>query len=196
MFPLWLKLAWTLVVAVVAAVYWRRYGPGNYLWFSDVALLGSVPALWLESAPLASTLAVFALALELFWVVVFGLRLVARVRLTGLVDYMFDERPLWLRVLSLFHVPLPILLLWLLARLGYDPAGLPAAVVLAWIVLAASYALTDPQKNVNWVFGWMGRERGPRWPPLAWLGLLMLAIPVLVLLPTHLALRAIFDAPG
>jgi hypothetical protein len=46
-------------------------------------------------------------------------------RLTGLAAYMFDRRmPLHLRSLSLFHVALPPLLLWLLRRLGYDRRAL------------------------------------------------------------------------
>jgi hypothetical protein len=41
-------------VSVVVPTYWRQYGPGNFLWFSDVALLASVPALWFESPLIAS----------------------------------------------------------------------------------------------------------------------------------------------
>ena len=65
--PLWIKLAHTAFVAVLVPVYASRYGFGNFLWFSDVALLGSVAALWLEDALLASTLAVAVLGPELAW---------------------------------------------------------------------------------------------------------------------------------
>jgi hypothetical protein len=29
-----------LLVAIILPVYLKRYGPGNFLWFSDIALLG------------------------------------------------------------------------------------------------------------------------------------------------------------
>ena len=57
MIPLWLKITYTLFVSSVVPVYWRRYGPANFLWFSDIALLVTVPALWLESPLLASMMA-------------------------------------------------------------------------------------------------------------------------------------------
>lgn len=38
MIPIWLKLAYTLFVCALVPIYWRQYGPANFLWFSDVAL--------------------------------------------------------------------------------------------------------------------------------------------------------------
>jgi hypothetical protein len=48
--PLWAQLADIAFVAVVVPVYAVRYGPGNFLWFSDVALIGSVAALSCSTA--------------------------------------------------------------------------------------------------------------------------------------------------
>src|SRR5206468_6990150 len=56
--PFWLKVAHTLFVCILVPVYWRSYGPANFLWFSDIALLVTLPALWLEDCFLASTQAV------------------------------------------------------------------------------------------------------------------------------------------
>ena len=50
MIPLSLKLIYTLFVCALVPIYWRKYGPANFLWFSDIALLVLVPALWLENA--------------------------------------------------------------------------------------------------------------------------------------------------
>jgi hypothetical protein len=58
------KVAQTAFVGALIPTYWRHYGPANFLWFSDVALLASVPALWLESPMLASTQAVNVLVPE------------------------------------------------------------------------------------------------------------------------------------
>ena len=53
-----LKLTYSIFVAWVIPIYWKQYGPANYLWFSDVALILLVPALWLESKLFFSALAV------------------------------------------------------------------------------------------------------------------------------------------
>jgi hypothetical protein len=198
--PLWLKIAYTAMVAVIVVVYWIKYGPGNFLWFSDVALLVAVPALWLESSVLASAMAVGVLVPELFWNVAYFTRLLAGRRLSGLTDYMFDPSlPRYLRALSLFHVVLPVLLLWMVGTLGYAPAALLVQIAVAWIVLPLCYALTDPKENVNWVFGWGGAGEKTRLPPLRYLAILMVALPVLLYVPTHFVLRMLFpatDGPG
>jgi len=70
---------------------------------------------------------------ELLWNITVFTRLLTGVRVSGLADYMFDTRiPKWIRALSLFHVVLPVLMLWMLHRLGYDPRALPAQTALAW----------------------------------------------------------------
>jgi hypothetical protein len=191
MIPLWLKLAYTGFVAITVPVYAAKYGFRNFLWFSDIGLLLTVPALWLESSLLASMMAIGLLLPEVFWNASYFWRLLTGRRLAGLTDYMFDQRkPQYLRALSLFHVFLPLLLLWLVSRLGYDPRALAAQTVLAWIVLPASYWLTDPRENVNWVFG-PSNEPQNRMPPLLYLALLMAGFPVLIYFPAHLLFRAL-----
>jgi len=37
--PLGLKVVYTLFVCALVPIYWREYGPANFLWFSDIALL-------------------------------------------------------------------------------------------------------------------------------------------------------------
>ncbi|WP_461481239.1 hypothetical protein [Porticoccus sp.] len=187
-----MKLIYTAYVAITVAVYATKYGPGNFLWFSDIALIATVPALWLESQLLASMMAVGILLPELVWNVCFLARLLTGRRLTGLTDYMFDSnKPRYLRALSLFHVFLPVLLLWLVARLGYLPTAWIAQTALAWVVLPLTYVLTDPEKDVNWVYGPSGKPQG-RLPRLLYLGLVMIAFPVLVYWPTHRILEWLF----
>lgn len=188
MIPLWLKLAYTALTAWILAVYWVRYGWRNYLWFSDVALIGLVPALWLESAFLASMMSVGVLLPELLWNVSFFVQLLTGRRVSGLTDYMFErDRALYLRALSLFHVVLPAVLLYLLLRLGYEPAAFPAMVLLGWAVLLASYHLTEPDKNINWVRQ-LGATPQRRLSAPLYLAAVMIAYPLLVFLPAHLIL--------
>src|SRR5579862_466165 len=96
--PIWIKATYTLFVAVLIPVYWRKYGPANFLWFSDVALFATALALWLESSLLASMMAVAILLPELGWTIGFFGRLIFGVDVVGLAGYMFDQkRPLYLR---------------------------------------------------------------------------------------------------
>ena len=191
--PLWLKLAYTAYAAVIVVVYAKKYPLWNFLWFSDIALIVTVPALWLENSLLASMMLISILLPELFWNLGFFGRLLTGKRLGGLTDYMFDStKPLYLRGLSLFHVFLPLVLLWMVARLGYDPRALVAQTALACIVLPLCYFIADPKRdNVNGVFGWNSTPQ-TRMHPLAWLGLAMLVFPVLIYLPTHFLLAAAF----
>jgi len=62
--PLALKIIFTLFVCALVPIYWRQYGLANFLWFSDIAVLALVPALWLESALLASMLAISVVFFE------------------------------------------------------------------------------------------------------------------------------------
>ena len=191
--PLWIKLSYTAFVAATVAIYVRKYPLWNFLWFSDIALLATVPALWLENSLLASMMLVGVLLPEAVWNGAFFVRLFTGVRLFGLTDYMFDpSKPRYLRAISLFHVVLPLLLLWMVARLGYDARALAAQTALAWVVLPLTYWLADPKvENVNWVFGWRARQQTSM-PPLAYFGLMMIAFPLLIYLPTHLMLLQLF----
>lgn len=190
--PLWLKVAVTLFVCVLVPVYWDQYGPGNFLWFSDIALLLTVPALWLESALLASMSSLAVMVLEVLWIVDFFVKLIAGISVTGLSKYMFDSKiSLPVRALSLFHIALPLILFWMVHRLGYDSRALGAQTLLSWIVLPMSYLLTERSENVNWVYGL--RSQPQRWMPAPlYVALLMALFPLVIYLPTHFLMRVLF----
>src|SRR5687767_13349335 len=90
--PLWIKVLYTLYLCVLVPVYWIKHGPTNFLWFSDIALLVTAVALWLESSLLASTMALAVALPELLWNAGFFARLIFGVNVGGLSTYMFDAR--------------------------------------------------------------------------------------------------------
>lgn len=192
--PNGLKIAYSAYVAVLVPSYWIQYGPQNFLWACDIALLVTVMALWRESALAISAMAVAVLLPELAWNTDFLSRLATGRDVFGLdaTGYMFDPAiPLFMRALSLFHVFLPILLVWTVHRLGYDRRALPTASLLAWIVLPVSYFFTEPERNLNWVFGLV--EVPQTWlPGPVYLAGLMVLVPVVLYLPAHLLLRRMF----
>jgi hypothetical protein len=194
MIPLWLKIGYTAIVAVILPIYWLRHGPKNFLWFSDIALILLVPALWLESALLFGMMAVGVLLPEAVWTISYLGGLLFRRPVTGLAGYMFDPAlPRWLRGLSLFHLILPPLLIWGVWRLGYDSRALALQTLLAWTVLPVTWLVTDPAKNINWVFG-PGERPQRRIDGRLYLGFVMLFFPVCVYLPTHWLLSWLFTA--
>jgi hypothetical protein len=189
MIPLWLKLVDTAFVAILVVIYAKKWGWANFLWFSDIALIGSVPALWLESGFVASMMALAVLLADGLWNVSYFVQLASGKRFIGLSDYMFDKsKSRWLSSLSLFHIWLPALLLWMVWRLGYDPQALIAMTALCWVVLLVCFFFTDPDENINWAFGFAGRRQSHR-PAWQHLLLTMIAFPLLAYLPTHLLLR-------
>ena len=190
--PLWSKIVYTLFLSVLVPVYWIHWGPKNFLWFSDIALLTTGVALWMESSLLASMMTLAIALPELAWNADFFSRLLTGRHILGLSSYMFDSRrPLFLRALSLFHVVLPIVLVWMVYRLGYDRRAWVFQTVVALIVLPVTYWLTDAAENVNWVRG--PGDKAQTWMrPWAYLALMMISFPLVLYLPVDLLLRTLF----
>lgn len=189
--PLWLQLLAGLVAAIIVAVYARHYPLSNFLWFSNIGMLGTVLALWMESSLLASMMAVGGLLPALAWNLSFFWQLISGRGLAGLTNYMFDPGlPRYLRALSLYHVFMPLLLVWLVLRLGYDPWALPAQTLLMWAVLVLTWWVR-PVDNVNFVRG-PARQAQTGLHPLLYLGMVMLATPLLLCVPMHFLLLALF----
>jgi hypothetical protein len=187
-----IKLAYTLFLLVLVPVYLAHYGPRNFLWFSDIALLGAGAALWLEWPLLASMMMLAVLLPELAWNLDFFGRLLTGRLMFGMSAYMFEQsRPRYLRALSLFHVPLPAGLVWLVLRLGYDRRAWLAQSLLALVVLPVTYWLTDPEENVNWVRG-LGRPQSTL-PSGLYLALLIVAFSLVLYLPPHLLFAHFFS---
>jgi hypothetical protein len=203
-FPLWLKLAHTAFLCVLVPFYWRTYGPVNFLYFCDLALFLTLAALWLDSPLLASMPALLILLPQALWLADFLCGLLGFFPV-GVTRYMFDPGiPLFARGLSLFHGWLPLLLVWMLWRAGYDRRALLPQVALTWAVLLACLLFRprppapadnpNAAVNVNYVFAFPWDESKPQevMPPAAWVGLLGAFYTLAILLPTHVLLGRLF----
>lgn len=189
--PLWLKLVWSVWVAVWAPLYWLQYGAQNFLFFCDLGNVLVLAALWLESPLIFSAEASGLLVFQLLYTIdLLGTWILKR-HLIGGTEFMFDPNvPLPIRLLSLFHVAMPPLLLWGLWRLGYDARGWKCQTLLTWIVLPINY-FWRPQFDINWARGLYFRPQhfAPGWAYLVFYSLL---VPLLVYWPTHRVLLKIF----
>ncbi len=194
--PLPVKLLYTLFVFIVVPTYWHAYGPTTFLWVSDLALLLGLVALWLENRLLASMQAVSALIVELGWSIEYLLQLTTGVKVTGMAEYMFNSgQSSFVSALSLFHIPLPFFLLWLVYRLGYDSRAWIAQTIFSWMVLLVCFFFTKPSDNINWAFGLKGEPQHAIAPAL-YLAIFMLLVPVCLFLPVHLLLKAFMSKGG
>ncbi len=201
--PLWLKIAYTAFMAVLIPVYWINYGPTNFLYFCDVALMLVLLGIWRESPLLISMAAVGILAPQMIWVVDFVAGLFG-VQLTGMTTYMFNsERSLFLRGLSLFHGWLPFLLIFLVWKVGYHSKSIKYYTAIAWGLIILSFiAFPGPQAdaasiptpvNINYVHGLSDTEAQSWMSPMAWLFTLMGGLFTVFYLPTHLLLKRLFS---
>ena len=190
-YPLWVTGPCAIFVAVLVPIYWHHHGPANFLWFSDIALFAVLITLWTGDRLLPSMMAVGVLPFEILWMVDFA----TAGQLMGITGYMFDPAlPLFLRALSLFHVAIPPLLIWMLVRQGYDRRAVWAQTLLAWVVLPASWLLASPQDNINGVYGPFD-EPQTLLPPLVYLAGYMAILPLAVHLPMHALLRRLLPGP-
>lgn len=156
----WAALAW---LAVWVPAYWAFYGPTVFLNLCDIAVILTCLGLWRGSPLLLSTQALSSLVIDGAWILDLGWRAATGRHLVGGTEYMWDPGyPPWLRALSLFHVLLPVTLLYALRRVGYDRRALYAQSALAAVVLVASRAL-GPETNANFAFTdpFFGRAWGP-----------------------------------
>jgi hypothetical protein len=203
---MWVKVSYTAFMCVLVPFYLYAYGPTNFLYFCDAALLLTLAAVWLEIPLLASMAAVGILLPQMLWMIDFLVALCGG-RLTGMTAYMFnDSIPLVARGISLFHGWLPFLLLWIVNRYGYDRRAFSAWTALAWVLMLVSYFLLPPPPapednvnlpvNVNYVFG-PSNDQAQTWlSPGLYMALLMIGYPVLFFLPAHLILLKLFGRRG
>jgi len=187
----WLKIFFTLLVIVIVPVYWKYWGPKNFLWFSDIALFGITLGLWIESPLLISMIAAMVFWAELAWNLDLIIRLVFGVDVFGLTGYMFkDDHPLYIRLLSLFHVPLFGAIIYLLNYWGYNTEAFLYQIPITWLILIATY-LAKPEENINWVYGWGEDPQKKFSPTVYFIGLLVL-YPLIIMLSAHYFLKWIF----
>jgi len=164
-------------------LYWRQYGAQNFLFFCDLGNLFIAVGLWLESPLLFSWQASGLLLFQTLFTFDLAGALVSGRHLIGGTEFMVDPQiPLPIRLLSLFHVVTPPLLLWMIYLLGYDRRGWKYQALTAWIVVPINY-WWRPEYDVNWARGPFHEQHAM--PGLLYLLGYLILIPALVYYPTH-----------
>jgi hypothetical protein len=186
--PLWLKVAWSVWVAVWVPVYWKQYGTQNFLYFCDLGNLFVLAGLWLESRLIFSWQAAGLLLFQTLFIIDLAGALATGRHLIGGTEYLFDPNlSLFVRGLSLFHVAMPALLLWAIRQLGYDGRGWQYQTLETWVVVPLNY-FWRPQCDVNWARGLFLRQQHTV-PGLVYLAAYLVLVPLAVYWPTHKLLQ-------
>ena len=190
-FPSWARWCALLWLLIWIPAYWHTWGAANFLHLCDIAVILVCVGLWSNSRLLLSSQATGSLLVDLTWMLDAGWHVVRGKGLLGGADYLFDPtHPLWVRLLTLFHIGMPVVLVWALARCGYDRRGWPLQSAIAVIAFVAA-RFTTPATNINYAFAdpFLHRSWGPAPVHLLISWLFMVLV---VYLPTHLALKAFF----
>jgi hypothetical protein len=182
-------------VVVWLPAYFRVWGWANLLHLCDIAVILTFVGIWWANPLLVSSQAVSSAAAGFFWILDVGWRLTTGRFLVGGTDYMWDARyPLWVRLLSTFHVGLPLVLLWTLRKVGYDRRALGLQAAIAAVLLIISRFLSA-ELNMNYAYRDPVFHRA--WGPApAHLAMIFIPLIALIYWPTHLLLRWLFHAPG
>jgi hypothetical protein len=189
--PLWLKIGWTIWLAIWVPVYWRQYGTQNFLYFCDIGNVLIGIGLWLESPIIFSWVGSGLLVFQSLYTIDLAGAVLTGKHLIGGTEYMFDPHlPLAVRLLSLFHIATPPLLVWAIWRLGYDRRGWKLQTLTTWIVVTINF-FWRPGQDVNWARGPFFREQHavPGW---AYLIAYLVIVPLAIYLPTHLLLDRLY----
>jgi hypothetical protein len=155
------RLQWLAAAALAVYVpsYAVAYGLANFLVLCNLAVLLAGVGMWTCSRLILSSQAVAILLVGSAWTVdLLSRLLVGRHLLGGGTAYMWEPQwPLFTRLLSLYHVVLPPLLVLVLRRVGYDRRGywLQSAIAVAGVSLGRLFgpAVNLNQSYVEPVFG-------------------------------------------
>lgn len=192
MWARWGSLVW---LAFWVPVYWHYWGPHNFVYLCDIAVILGCIGIWTNNALLISSQAVSSLLVDAMWAVDAGWRSAFGQHIFGGTEYLFDpHHALWLRLLSLYHVAIPVVLLWALHRAGYDRRGwmLQAGIVAAAFVGAR---FTPAWQNINFAFRLPVVDK-PFGPAPLHVAVSVAFMIFVVYWPTHWALRKIFPPPA
>lgn len=200
--PASVRWGFTAFMFVLVPYYWIEYGPTNFVYFCDIALFLTLAAVWTEKRIYASIAAVGITLPQLIWQLDF-LGTMFDFPLAGITGYMFnDQYSLFARGLSFFHFWLPMLLLYLVHRLGYDRRAFWGWTLISWAAMLVAYFLlpapgdvlsfpTQP-RNVNYVYG-LSPDSPQTWmSSTTWLAILLAGLPLIVYLPTHMMLKRLY----
>lgn len=181
-------VVFSMFFVVWVVVYGVVFGASIFLWLCCLCNILLLWVVWSKENRLLSVVAVLMLGVQ----GCYGIDFIGHLTLGrgpwGVTDYVFDERrALGVRLLSMYHLAVPVLLLWLLSKRGYwTGAWLPAVTLFGGVFFASLlWVVGHPEPlaredQINFVLGLSGES------PWA----VALGFPLVFVIPTSLVLSA------
>jgi len=170
-------------------------GPQNFWWLCNLAQFILLYSVWTGNRLLISSQAGTVVVVGLAWTTDLGGALVTGSSPFGITAYMFDEElSIALRATSGYHVWLPVFVLWLCRRRGYDGRGLWLQCAIGTGAIVGGWIFGDPVRNLNYTVAPFGIEQV--WLPQAvYIPLLCLGTAALLYLPGHFIVKTTVGGP-
>jgi hypothetical protein len=165
--PAWARWSALIWLAIWVPTYLYYWGSSSFLFLCDLAVLLACVGIWTSNALLISSQALSSLVVDTAWTADVAWKMLFGRHLIGGTEYFFDPLyPLVVRLMSLFHIVLPIALL-------------------------LSLRFANPHKNINFAFTdpFFGRSWGPAPVHLA---VILAPLILLIYVPTHIVLKRCF----
>ena len=147
-----LVLLW---LVIYIPVYADSYGFWHFLQLCNLGVLIACIGFLTRNALLVSSQAVAMLPITAFWLADFFGKLITGHYVHGGTAYMWDSAiPPITRILSLYHIVLPVILLCWLLRNGYEKRAWKTQGIIALLVLVAGLFIAPQSENLNYVHHW------------------------------------------
>jgi len=193
-FPPWIRWLALIFLALWLTIYLNYWGPTTFLFLCDIAVILTCIGIFTGNALLLSSQALSSLVVDTMWLLDIATKLLFNRHIVGGTDYFFDPNyPLWVRLISLFHVAMPFILIAAVRRTGYDRRALKLQFAIAAAAMIAS-RFADPYKNINFVFAdpFLHKQWGP--VPIH-VAAMLLGLTIVIYIPTHAVLTRICPPP-
>jgi len=189
--PLAARIGFTLWMVFWIPVVLASQGPQNFWWLCNLAQFILLYSVWTSNRLLISSQAGTIVVVGAVWTIDLVGALITGSSPFGITPYMFNEDlSIALRATSTYHVWLPLFVLWLCRRQGYDGRGLWLQCAIGTAAILGGWIFGDPVRNLNYTIAPFGIQQV--WLPQAlYIPVLCVGTAVLVYLPGHLVVRAI-----
>jgi hypothetical protein len=194
-FPTWMRWSALIFLALWLAIYLKYWGPTTFLFLCDIAVILTCIGIFTGNALLLSSQAVSSLVVDTIWLIDIVTKLIFNRHIIGGTEYFFDPNyPLWVRLISTFHVAMPFILIAAIRRTGYDRRALKLQFAIAAAAMIAS-RFAAPARNINFAFAdpFLHKQWGPA--PIH-VAAMLIGLTIVIYIPTHAVLSRVFPAPG
>ena len=194
--PIAARLGFTAWMLFWIPVVLATQGPQNFWWLCNLAQFILLYSIWTSDRLLVSSQAGTIVVVGAAWTVDLAGALITGSSPFGITTYMFNEDlSIALRATSTYHVWLPVFVVWLCRRQGYDVRGFRLQCGIGTAAILGSWIFGESMRNLNYTIAPFGIEQV--WLPQAlYIPILCVGTALLLYLPGHFIVKSLADRSG